>query len=225
MSSPAPSPSPVESARLEVSAPTAEEQGELLFPIFLKLAGRKVVVVGGGTVAAAKIAGLRGMGAEVVVIAPELRPEIRDEAARAPRGLTLVERPFRGADLDGAWLAIAAATPEVNRQVAAAAEAEGRRLFVVAVDDPPAASAYGCGTLRRGGVTFAISTQGQAPALAGLLREALEAVLPEDLGAWLATARALRAGWRAGGLPMARRRPLLLEALNRLYAGAAGGQP
>jgi len=91
------------------------------------------------------------------------------------------------------------------------------KLFVLAVDDPSAASAYGAGALRRGGVTVAVSTDGRAPALAGLLREGLEAVLPEDLETWTAEAERQRAEWRAAGVPMAERRPLLLQALNRLY--------
>ncbi|HTB60069.1 MAG TPA: uroporphyrinogen-III C-methyltransferase, partial [Polyangia bacterium] len=103
----------------------------------------------------------------------------------------------------------------VNRSVAAAAES--LRLFVLAVDDTSAASAYGAGTLRRGGVTVAVSTDGRAPALAGLLREGLEAILPDDLEGWTAEAQRQRAEWRASGVPMAERRPQLLEALNRLY--------
>ncbi len=81
---------------------------------------------------------------------------------------------------------VAAAPPEVNRQVLAAAEA--RQLFVNAVDDPPHATAYLGGVVRRDGVTVAISTGGRAPALAGLLREALDAWLPDDLDAWMAAA-------------------------------------
>ena len=53
--------------------------------------------------------------------------------------------------------------------------------------------------------------------MAGLLREALEAMLPDDLERWSGEARRLREGWRAEGTPMAERRPLLLAALNRLY--------
>jgi siroheme synthase-like protein len=197
--------------------------GALLLPIFLKLAGRKVLVVGGGPVAAAKIAGLRGTGAAITVVAPALSPELRAERAKIeqqhPQEVTIAiaEREFQPADLDGAWLVIAAAPPAVNRAVAAVAEADGRCVFVVAVDDPQAASAYGGGTLRRGGVTVAISTDGQAPALAGLLREGLEAVIPEDLDTWVTAARSLRPGWRQAGVSLADRRPLLLQALNRLY--------
>src|SRR5204862_4241528 len=141
---------------------------------FLKLAGRKVLVVGGGAVAAAKVAALRDAEAQIAVVAPEIAPSLVELAAAGK--ISIARRSFEASDLEGAWLVVAAATPEVNRGVAVAAES--RRLFVLAVDDPSAASAYGAGTLRRGGVTIAVSTDGRAPALAGLLREGLEAVLP-----------------------------------------------
>ena len=191
-----------------------------LFPLFLKLAGRKVLVVGGGPVAAAKVASLREADAEIAVVAPEVQPALAELAAAGK--ISIARRSFEAADLGGVWLVVAAATPEVNRGVAAAAESQ--RLFVLAVDDPTAASAYGAGALRRGGVTVAVSTDGRAPALAGLLREGLEAVLPEDVEDWTATAESERARWRADGVPMAERRPLLLNALNRLYESKKNGK-
>src|SRR5262249_20880450 len=106
--------------------------------------------------------------------------------------------------------------PEVNRQVAAAAGE--RHLFVNAVDDARGASAYAGGVFRRGGVTIAVSTEGRAPALAGLLREGLETLVPEDIEAWVVAASRLRREQRLGGVPMGERRPLLLKALNHLYA-------
>ena len=185
-----------------------------LYPGFLKLAGRPVVLVGGGTVATAKLGGLLEAGAAVTVVAPSLAPPIVRAAELA--SLTLRRRPFEPADLDGAWLVVAAATPEVNRAVVAAAEA--RRVFTIAVDEPSTATAYGAGVLRRGGLTLAVSTEGRSPALAGLVREALESLVPEEIGEWVETARAQRAGWQAARVPHPKRRPLLLEALNRLYA-------
>jgi uroporphyrin-III C-methyltransferase/precorrin-2 dehydrogenase/sirohydrochlorin ferrochelatase len=185
-------------------------KNESLFPIFLKLSGRKVVLVGGGPVAAAKLESLIGTGAKLAVIAPEVRPELQRP------GISIQRREFAPADLDGAWLVIAASSAEVNRRVAAAAEE--RRIFLNAVDDPESGSAYTGGVVRRGGVTLAISTSGQAPALAGLLREALDCVLPEQLESWVGVARQLRSRWREGGVPLPDRRPQLLEALNRLYA-------
>lgn len=188
-----------------------------LYPVFLKLVGRRVLVVGGGRVASGRIPALLSAGALVVVVAPEVRAEI------AALSIVIERRPFRPADLDGAWLVVAAAPPEVNRCVGAAAEA--RRVFVNAVDDPRSATAYTAGVLRRSGVTVALSTDGRAPALAGLLREALEAALPEDTAEWLAVAQTLRLEQKAAGVPLERRRPLLLEALNRLYATPRPGAP
>ena len=133
-----------------------------LFPVFLKLAGRRVLVVGGGPVATSKIGALVAAGAEIIVVAPVMTPGIDASA------VTRYRREFRPDDLEGAWLVVAAATPDVNREVSRAAEVRG--VFVNAVDDPPNATAYLGGVVRRAGVTLAISTNGRAPALAGLLR-------------------------------------------------------
>ena len=184
-----------------------------LLPVFLKLEGRSVLLVGGGRLAKSKLPALLASGAVVRMVAPEIDPEI------AASAVTLVRRGFAPSDLDGAWLAVAAATPEVNRSVARAAEQ--RRVFVNAVDDVASASAYLGGVVRKGGVVVAVSTQGRAPALAGLLREALEAALPDDTTEWVRAAAALRARQKATGVPFERRRPALLEELNRLYAEAA----
>ena len=217
-----------------------------LYPAFLKLASLPVVVVGGGTVAASKLAGLLDAGARVTVIAPAISEAIRTRAAAIPGPLpgtppvtppvtppitppitppvtppitlpiTLIERGFVAGDLDGARWVVAAATPEVNRAVAAAAAERG--VFVNAVDDVASASAFLGAVVRRGPAVLAISTAGLAPALAGLLREALEAVLPDDLERWIDVAVAARADWKRAGVAMAERRPLLLRALDRIYA-------
>ena len=165
-----------------------------LFPLFLKLAGRRVVLVGSGPVAASKVDALVRAGADLRTVEPD---------------------DFEPADLDGAWLVVAAAPAEVNRRVAEAAET--RQVFVNAVDDPPNASAYLGGVIRRSGVTIAISTSGEAPALAGVLREGIDALLPPDLERWTACAREQRAAWKADGVPMEDRRPRLIEALKGLY--------
>jgi uroporphyrin-III C-methyltransferase/precorrin-2 dehydrogenase/sirohydrochlorin ferrochelatase len=180
-----------------------------LLPLFVNLRGRRVLLVGGGAVAAAKLIQLRAAGADVTVVAPE----IHDDIARA--GVRCERRVFAPHDLDDVWFVVAAAPSAVNREVAAHAEA--RRLLVNAVDDPPNASAYLGGVVRRGGVTVAISTSGDAPGLAGLLREALDSLLPDDLHEWMQVARDERVKWKRDGVPMESRRPLLLEALNRIY--------
>lgn len=181
-----------------------------MFPAFLKLHGRKAVIVGGGPMAAAKLGALLDAGAQVVVVAPEIRVGVERP------GVTVIRRGFEDTDLDGAWWVVAAAPPEVNARVQQAAEE--RRLFVNAVDDPAHATAYLGGVVRRAGVTIAISTDGRAPALAGLLREAFDAWLPADLDRWMRTADEVRKSWREAGVPMAERRPRLLELLNELYS-------
>ena len=187
-----------------------------MFPAFLQLRSRRVVVVGGGPVAASKLEALLAAGADVTVVAPEVRPEIMQS------GVTVVRRPFEDADLDGAWWVVAAAPRDVNKQVLAAADA--RRVFVNAVDDPEHATAYLGGVVRRDGVTVAISTNGRAPALAGLLREALDAWLPGDLdrvddgGGRRAARRGRRKAcrWSSGGRSCC-------EALNGLYQSGDQG--
>jgi siroheme synthase-like protein len=206
-----------------------------LLPLFLNLTGRTVLLVGGGPVAASKLGQLVAAGASVRVVAPEVREEIaglarslepRDGAAGiAPHlpTITIARRGFTPADLEGVWLVVAAATPEVNRQVAEVAEQ--LRVFVNAVDDPANASAYLSGVVRRDGVTLAISTSGDAPALTALLREGLDAILPRELGEWVEEARLERAVWRKEGVPMQERKPRLLRALNALYAASVDRPP
>jgi siroheme synthase-like protein len=213
-----------------------------LQPLFLDLVGRDVLLVGGGRVAAGKLRQLLTAGARVRVVSPLVLAEI-ESIARGPgrdasdvgdvpraRMVHIVRRVFRESDVDGVWLVVAAATPDVNRQVARAAEP--RRVFVNAVDDPDNATAYLSGVVRRDDVTIAISTSGDAPGLTALVREALDAVLPADIGDWVATARRARVGWRRSGVPMEARKPLLLRALNDLYEvngldsrAASGGIP
>jgi uroporphyrin-III C-methyltransferase/precorrin-2 dehydrogenase/sirohydrochlorin ferrochelatase len=191
----------------------------MLLPLFLNLAGRRVVLVGGGSVAAAKLQQLLAAQAAVCVVAPQVAPAIDEAVAGGAHGCTIVRREFAPPDLDGAWLVVAAATPEVNRAVAQAAEE--RRLFVNAVDDPANASAYLSGVIRREGFTLAISSNGEAPGLTALLRQGLDELLPRrELARWLREARVQRRHWKAQGVPMDDRRPLLLEAINGLYGAA-----
>ncbi len=180
-------------------------------PLFLHLEGRLVLVVGGGPVACDKACALVESGARVRVVAPQVRAELHAVAE------TVHLRDFEPADLDGVWLVIAAAPPEVNRQVRLAADE--RQRFVVAVDDVANCSAIGAACLRRGPLTFALSSDGVAPALVSLLRQGLDALLPADLDEWVKVARTERAVWKADKTPFALRRPRLLAALTALYSG------
>lgn len=188
-----------------------------LFPVFLKLNGRQVLVVGGGPVATSKIEGLQVAGADITVVAPEITDAIRQSGVRVEL------RRFEDRDLDGVWYVVAAATPEVNAAVSQAAGL--RHLFVNAVDDPPNATAYLGGVVRRSGAAIAISTAGRAPALAGLLRESIDALLPDDrqLDAWFREGDLLRDRWRAAGVAMETRRVEMAEVIAREYCGRMPG--
>lgn len=200
-----------------------------LLPLFLNLTGRPVLLVGAGRVAAGKLTQLLAAGARVRVVAPDISDELAAVVTRNgsvstdggdPGAVEVERRGFVESDLDGVWLVVAAATPDANREVASLAEP--RRLFVNAVDDPPNATAYLSGVVRREGVTLAISTSGDAPALTSLLREGLDALLPRELASWIALARSERVVWRRDSVPMEARKPRLLRALNALYGAGAG---
>lgn len=160
-----------------------------LFPLFLDLRGRRVLVVGGGAVAARKAAALREAGAFVTVGAPELSFGL---AALARDGV-IAHRHGRFAEdwLDDAWLVIAATDDNaVNRAVADAASA--RRIWANVVDDATLATAQLPARVQRGPLQVAISSGGGSPMLARHLREWLEIQLD---GSWAALATLL-AGWR-----------------------------
>ena len=105
---------------------------ENAYLVGLRLAGKKVVMIGGGTVAQRRVPVLISHGADVHVIARAATPAVEALALQRP-GITLTLRDYRGGDLDGAWYAIAATDdPEVNAAVVA--EAESRRIFCVRAD-------------------------------------------------------------------------------------------
>jgi siroheme synthase-like protein len=171
-----------------------------VYPVFLKLAGRDALVVGAGSVAERKVASLLEARARVRVVAPQATAEIQRLAAAG--AIQWSARPFEDSDADGAWFIVAATSDDrAQRRVAAAAEA--RRVFVIAVDDPPNATAYSGAIVSRPPFTVAISSSGATPALTRLLREILEDVLPDP--EWVEHAKALRAKWLASGTPMASR--------------------
>jgi uroporphyrin-III C-methyltransferase / precorrin-2 dehydrogenase / sirohydrochlorin ferrochelatase len=189
--------------------PRAGANRALRLPLSLSLEGKKVVIIGGGQVAASKVLAVVATGAIVTLVAPRIvATAIRD-------GMTILRRPFRAADLDGAWFVVAAATPAVNARVARAANR--RRIFVNAVDDPSNGSAHFVSTIRRGDLVLTLSTGGTAPAMARLLREAIEVLLPPDLDRWMTMAQTERRRWLRSQIPMARRVPLLAAAICGLY--------
>jgi siroheme synthase-like protein len=181
-----------------------------LYPLFLKLEGRAVLVVGAGAVAERKIARLLAAGARVSVVAPDATDAVRRLAHDG--AVEWRARAFEDRDADGAWLVIAATDdPDVQRRAAASAEA--RRAFIVAIDDPANASAYSGAVVERPPFVVAISSSGATPALTRLLREIIEELLPGE--GWVEHAKRLRAKWLAEGKPTSDRFADLVRTLKQ----------
>lgn len=142
-----------------------------LYPVYVDLAGREVLVVGGGPVAARKVRGLADTGARVTVLAPETCPELDRAAEEADA--EVLRRAWRPGDAEGWWLVIAATDdPEVNSRVAE--EARGARALCNVADRPELCSFHVPAVLRRGLLQMAVSTGGASPALAARIRRQLE---------------------------------------------------
>ena len=158
-------------------------------PIFCQLRDRECLLVGGGDVAERKARLLLDAGARLTVNARDYVPQFHVWAEAGM--LTLVAGDFQPALLDPCWLAIAATDDDaVNQQVSD--EAEARRIFCNVVDAPKAASFIMPSIIDRSPLMVAVSSGGTSPVLARLLREKLEAMLPQHLGQVAAYAGKLR---------------------------------
>ncbi|MGK5549582.1 uroporphyrinogen-III C-methyltransferase [Streptomyces sp. URMC 127] len=147
----------------------AEHNESAAYPVGLRLAGRRVVVLGGGQVAQRRLPALIAAGADVLLISPSVTPSV--EAMADAGELRWEPRRYRDGDLDGAWYAlISTDDPEANR--AASAEAEARRVWAVRSDDADAATAWTPATGRSEGVTVAVLT-GRDPRRSAAVRDAI----------------------------------------------------
>ena len=159
-----------------------EKQSASMLPIFLKLDGRRCLLVGAGNVALDKIGSLLKTGLQLRVVAPEARAEVRRLAEEGK--LEWVQRAFEPSDLDGNFLAIAATdSPDVNTAVYRASVE--RNILCNSVDDIPNCDFFFGSVVSRGDLQIAISTAGQSPAVAQRLRREIDDQLPDDLGPWL----------------------------------------
>lgn len=177
-----------------------------LFPAFLKLAGRRCVVVGAGPVAEEKVEGLLRAGADVRVVAPEATRRIR-ELARGKK-LRWDGRAFRASDLAGAFLVVAA-TSSALLHAQIYRQARRRGVLCNVVDDPEHCDFYYGSVVRRGELQIAISTAGQSPALAQRLRKKLEEEFGAEYEEWLRELGRIRQRLFAKKMPAERRRALL----------------
>ena len=152
-----------------------------LFPIFVKLEGRPVLLVGAGPMGESKIQGLLTAGARVTVVSPDATPGIQ-QLARAGR-ISWHQRVFEPPDVAGAALVIAAVPREIARTIYE--EARRRGVLVNSVDDPDNCDFYYPAVVHRGDLQIAISTSGHSPALAQRIRIELEQQFGPEYSAWV----------------------------------------
>jgi len=179
------------------------EQSMSLLPIFLKLAGRRCLLVGAGNIALDKIGSLLRTGApgdrssstgwktglQLRVVAPDALPEVKQLAAEGK--IEWIERRFELSDLDGNYLVIAATDSlEVNSAIYQGAVERG--ILCNSVDDIPNCDFFFGSVVRRGDLQIAISTAGESPAFAQHLRREIDKLLPDDLASWLENLGQLR---------------------------------
>ncbi|MHB8085830.1 MAG: precorrin-2 dehydrogenase/sirohydrochlorin ferrochelatase family protein [Dehalococcoidia bacterium] len=145
------------------------------YPVFLKLSGRRCIVIGGGQVALRKVQTLLQCGARVEVVSPVVCAGLEELNSR--RKISIVSRDYRHGDLRGAFLAIAA-TGDTSVNTKIEQEAEQTGVPVNIVDNKELSSFIVPSFLRRGDVTIAVSTAGRSPALARRIRTRLE----KDIG-------------------------------------------
>lgn len=178
----------------------------ILFPAFLKLSGRRCLVVGAGPIAQEKIEGLLRAGAAVCVVAPQATRKIQSWA-RAGK-LRWDARKFRSSDLSGAFLVVAAtSSPALHTEIFK--QARRRGVLCNVVDDPEHCDFYYGSVVRRGSLQIAISTGGHSPALAQRLRKRLEHEFGAEYEHWLEEIGAARKRLLAKSIPPDRRKTLL----------------
>lgn len=149
--------------------------------MFLKLEGKRCLVVGAGRIAESKIESLARCGARVRVVAPQATEAVR-EAARAGT-ITWEQRRFRSSDLAGIFLVVAGtSSPELHERIFRLAQRA--HILCNAVDEPDRCDFYYPAVVRRGPLQIAISTGGRAPSLAQRLRHELENHFPAEYGEW-----------------------------------------
>ena len=188
-----------------------------LFPMFVKLSGRHVLVIGGESVAESKIEALIDTGAVIRVIAIKANKRVQEWARQEL--ITLEERAFSPCDLNGIFLAVVATSASATNELAFL-ECQARGILCNVVDVPDQCDFFYPAVLRRGDLQIAISTAGQSPVLAQRIRQQLERQFGPGYAEWVAELGKTRRAVLKSDLDPAQKRSLLqaLASQNALEA-------
>jgi precorrin-2 dehydrogenase/sirohydrochlorin ferrochelatase len=193
-----------------------------LFPMFVKLEGCRVLVVGAGRVGEPKIRGLLPTGAKIRVVAHQVSTAVQEWAGRGE--IVLEERGFVLSDLDGVFLVVVATSSrDLNELIFS--EAQARRILCNVVDVPEQCDFYYPAVVQRGDLQIAISTSGQSPSLAQRIRQQLERQFGPEYAHWVAELGETRRKVLASNLDPEGKRELLqsLASVEALEAMIAAG--
>lgn len=184
----------------------------LLFPMFVKLDGRRCVVVGGGPIAESKVESLLAAAASVTVVSPALTEKL--ELLQQQGVFDWHARRFEASDLQDAFLVIAATSDDATND-AVYREADRRGILCNAVDQPPRCHFYFPAVVQRGDLQIAISTAGRSPSLAQRLRMEFETQFGPEYAEWLRWLGAVRQALMERRLAFRTRKRLLAYLARR----------
>ena len=179
------------------------------FPAFIKLDDRKVLLVGGGRIAAEKLEKLLDFTADITIVAPEISEAV--ETMARGRGLTVRRRPYEPGDLEGIFVAVVA-VDDLDLQKEIYEACQSRHMLCNSVDSVDYCDFIFPSYTKKGALTVAFSTSGISPSVAKYLRRAVEASIPDTIADFLEEMKRLRAS-----LPKGKERMRLLDAKAKDY--------
>jgi len=184
---------------------------EHLYPIYLHVAGKNCLIIGGGPVAERKAASLLEYGANIKIVSPGAEKRIADWAEQ--NRLQWIARAFDRHDLENVFMVfIATDDNSLNKEIADLCRQKG--ILVNAVDDPPNCDFFVPSVLRRDSLAIAISTEGRSPLFAARLRRRLETIITEEYGQFVDILGQIREELRHSSLDITQRKQVLEQIVD-----------
>lgn len=168
-------------------------QGNMLFPVFLRLDQLHILIVGGGKVGLEKVSSLwnNSPNASIRLVAPQIDPEIQQLAIQNPDFLQLSFKEYHSNDLANTDIVIAATSiRSLNHQIWS--DAKVRRIIVNVADTPELCDFYMCSVVKKGDLKIGISSNGLSPTITKRIRELLDEVIPDSIDDLLRNLKLIR---------------------------------